>query len=291
MAEISQIEVNNTTYNVYDAAAQDCLSDTDLINGNLQLENGNATIGGTLDVGDILEVDSTTTLRSNLYVELDDTIPTHLVLHDWRMDRAYNHRPKIGTLVERCVGVRDESDNWVERVVFRQQDDGRKMTMIEANGTDSSGNSIWNAISSYVDADGTRGYTLTDPAAFCSTLHVGDRVEKDQSTAMSIADSSWKNICSVSLPAGTWIIEATAQYAANATGRRSVAISETTNAASATVQRETCNSITAINGASTFIHTGCTKVLAATTTIYLVGWQNSGAALNTYGYISAVRIK
>lgn len=111
MAEISQIEVNNTTYNVYDAAAQDCLSDTDLINGNLQLENGNATIGGTLDVGDVLEVDSTTTLKSNLYMELNETSPTHLVLHDPRMDLSYNHGPTIGALVERCVGVQDENDN------------------------------------------------------------------------------------------------------------------------------------------------------------------------------------
>lgn len=68
--------------------------------------------------------------------------------------------------------------------------DGRKLTMLEANGTDSNNNSIWNVISSYVDADGTRGYTLTDPAAFCKTLHVGDRVTKDQSTAVSMADSS-----------------------------------------------------------------------------------------------------
>ena len=112
---------------------------------------------------------------------------------------------------------------------------------------------------------------VSDPAAFCETLHVGDRVEKDQSTAVSMADSSWKNICSISLAAGTWIIEATAQYAANATGRRYAAISETTNAASAAVQRETCNSIPAVNGGTTFIHTGCTKVLTATTTIYLVG--------------------
>lgn len=44
MAEISQIEVNNTTYNVYDATAQDCLSNTDLINGNLHLNDGTIKI-------------------------------------------------------------------------------------------------------------------------------------------------------------------------------------------------------------------------------------------------------
>jgi hypothetical protein len=47
----------------------------------------------------------------------------------------------------------------------------------------------------------------------------------------------------------------------------------------------------AVSGGTTYIHTGCTKVLTATTTIYLVGWQNSGGALNTYGCITAVRIK
>ena len=51
MAEktLSQFRISNETYDIYDKEAQDCLIDTDLINGNLNLD-GDAVVNKTLKV-------------------------------------------------------------------------------------------------------------------------------------------------------------------------------------------------------------------------------------------------
>ena len=120
---------------------------------------------------------------------------------------------------------------------------------------------------------------------------IGARVTQDQSTAVSMANATYTNICSVSLDAGTWIIEANAQFASNATGRRIALLTTTSGGSGATDLRQTGVTANAVNGTVTYLHTGATKVYTATTTLYLVGYQNSGSALNTYGCITAVRIK
>ena len=135
------------------------------------------------------------------------------------------------------------------------------------------------------------GTGATTAAGALANLHVGDRVTHDQSAAVSMATSSYTNITSVSLAAGTWVIEATAQFASNATGRRYALLSTTSAGQSATDLRQTASTANAVSGAGTYLHVGATKVFTATTTLYLVGWQNSGGNINTYGCITAVRIK
>ena len=128
-------------------------------------------------------------------------------------------------------------------------------------------------------------------SSFCTALHVGDHVVKDQSTAIEMTNQTPTNICSITLPAGTWIIEATAQFATNATGRRYILLTTTSKGTAAADLRQTCTQTSAVNGGNTFLHTGAIKVYNSQVTLYLVGYQNSGGSLNTYGYISAVRIK
>ena len=263
----------------------DLIAVGDVAAGGALNVTGNATVDGTLDVG------FGTTLRGNLNMELHEGNATHLLLHDARMDRSHGGVPTTGAQVERCIGIQDKDGNWVGRLTFRQEASGLKRTLLEAVGANSSGTSVWNSISVAVSKDGVRSYSVSDPAAFCTTLHVGDRVTDEQSTNLSIANAAWKNVCSLSLAAGTWVIEANVQFTSNATGRRYIALSETSNAASAGVQRQTCMNSDAVNGASTFLHTGATKAYTAATTLYLVAYQNSGAALNVQGLITAVRIK
>lgn len=231
------------------------------------------------------------TLTGNLNMALNNGAATHLLFKDSRMDRSHGGVPTTGTQVERCIGIEDKNGNWLGRLTFRQEANGTKRSLLEAVGANASGSSVWNSITAYVTANGTRGYAISDPAAFCSALHVGDRVTKDQSTAVSMPNSAYSNICSISLADGTWVIEATAQFASNATGRRFAFISATSASSSGSDMRQTGANANAVSGSSTLLHCGCTKVLTATTTIYLVGWQNSGAALSTYGCISAVRVK
>lgn len=184
----------------------------------------------------------------------------------------------------------DKDGDRVGVIAAVRETDGRtRMSLYAYN--DNGDTEVYNSISIYVAKDGTRTYSVANPAAFCTALHVGDRVEKDQSTTVSMANSTYANICSISLPAGTWVIEATAQFANNATGRRFAFISATSASSSGSDIRQTGANANAVSGSSTLLHCGCTKVLTATTTIYLIGWQNSGEALSTYGCITAVRIK
>lgn len=116
---------------------------------------------------------------------------------------------------------------------------------------------------------------------------VGDFVSKNQSTNVSTTNNAYTNICSISLDAGTWIMFGNVRFANNATGRRGLSISSTSQG---TNEAMFANS-DAVDGSYTRINVSGVVIPTATTTYYLVGWQNSGAALNAIGYIRAVRIK
>lgn len=135
------------------------------------------------------------------------------------------------------------------------------------------------------------GTGATTAAGALANLHVGDRTAHDQSTAVNMSTSAYTNIASVSLAAGTWVICATAQFASNSTGRRYAFLSTTSQSSSAADLRQHGASATAVNGGTTYLNVSCTMALTTSSTVYLIGWQNSGANLNTYGCITAVRIK
>lgn len=171
----------------------------------------------------------------------------------------------------------------------RETDGRTRMSLFAYN--DNGGTEVTNGIQMYVAKDGTRTYGVANPAAFCKALHVGDRVSKDQSTTVSMAASTWADICSVSLAAGTWVVTATGQFASNATGRRCAVLTTSSGNPSASDRRQQSAETMAVNGDATYLNVASTLVLSATTTLKLMGWQNSGAALSTYGCITAVRIK
>jgi hypothetical protein len=134
--------------------------------------------------------------------------------------------------------------------------------------------------------------TATDANGGAHSLAViGDRVYKSQTSAVSMANSTYKNVLSISIDPGTWIITGGAEFAANATGIRQAVISTVSAAYDGDNFRAGGMRVNAYATYDTFINLARTIVVTVTTTIYLVGWQNSGGALNTYGMLSAVRIK
>lgn len=212
-------------------------------------------------------------------------------IYSWMKRGNVGYNQIASTQEDRYLNFLDKNGLVLARFYARQDTSGLKQAKIEARGKNSSGNDVWNHISANVAKDGTRSYSMSDPAAFCSALNVGNRVTKDQGTAVSIANSTYSNICSMSLTAGTWVIEGVVQFSSDATtGRRLVFFSTTSQSSSSTDVRQTGMSTNAVSG-TTYVHTGCTKVFSGTTTLYIIGWQNSGSALNCYGYFSAVRIK
>jgi hypothetical protein len=120
---------------------------------------------------------------------------------------------------------------------------------------------------------------------------IGDRVFSEQTSAVSMPNSTYKNIMSISITAGTWVITGGAEFAANATGIRGAAISTVSAAYDGSNFRAGGMRVNAYATYDTFINLARTIVVTVTTNIYLVGFQNSGSSLNAYGLLSAVRIK
>jgi hypothetical protein len=115
-----------------------------------------------------------------------------------------------------------------------------------------------------------------------------DYTDKEQTSNVSVAASTWTSIASISLDAGTWVIHGNVMYASNSTGRRFAAISS--SSPTSATQRNFCANANAVSGGATSLSTMRIEVLTATTTMHVYGWQNSGNALNATGYIEAVRI-
>jgi len=153
------------------------------------------------------------------------------------------------------------------------------------------GSQVENAIRTGVESDGTRSYAVTAPAAFRNAIGMGgtaDYTDKEQTSNVSVAASTWTSIASISLDAGTWVIHGNVMYASNSTGRRFAAISS--SSPTSATQRNFCANANAVSGGATSLSTMRIEVLTATTTMHVYGWQNSGNALNATGYIEAVRI-
>ncbi len=125
--------------------------------------------------------------------------------------------------------------------------------------------------------------------ALSSLANVGN-TQVSEPNAVSVANSTWTSLASITLPGGVWLIIGKARFASNATGRRGVRIS--TSASGSEVGQLAVDSETAISGSET--HVTCmwiTSNLSSATSFYLHGWQNSGSALSTLPRIKAVRIR
>lgn len=108
------------------------------------------------------------------------------------------------------------------------------------------------------------------------------------SATTSVDSGSNRNVVSIQLAAGTWMVCAKVQFPSNATGRRAIKLStasqESGNVVSTNVQ-------TAVSGATMQMSTSRCFTLASAGTVYLVAWQNSGGALSCVGDIEATRIR
>lgn len=120
---------------------------------------------------------------------------------------------------------------------------------------------------------------------------VGEFVESDVSTAVSVATSAYKSLTSVTLKPGKWVIAYGVQFATNATGARAAYLYTSQNAAgSAAWYRSSLVQGPPASGAGTYMRGTCEVNLASTTTIYLTTWQNSGSSLSCYGNVRATRV-
>lgn len=125
----------------------------------------------------------------------------------------------------------------------------------------------------YYDASGT-------PQACRFTLNEG---EDNELTSVSTTSGTNKNIASVALPQGMWILTATARFAQNTSGMRAIFISDTSggNARDSGARVQTAPS----PSGQTMIQITYPIVLSAPTTLYIVVQQNSGSSLSVTGSV------
>lgn len=190
----------------------------------------------------------------------------------------------------RYIGMMDKDNEWISTSRFKQYTSGDTnaalLARVRVNGT-----VYTNSLQVGMHRDGTSAYYITDKKAFCDALAIGTIVSQDTSSAISMANSAWASVASVTLGPGTWVITGSLVYASNATGRRLIGISNSTSVSGA-FQRYTEARTTAISGAQTTLHTSyiTTRLTASSTTYHLFGYQTSGGALNVTGALRAVRV-
>lgn len=122
--------------------------------------------------------------------------------------------------------------------------------------------------------------------------NIGTVVTTDVSTAVSVANQTWKSIGSVTLGAGTWVVAYNATFASNSTGGRGMVLSTTADDGGTNAERRSgLVVLPAVSG--TYTAFGSSRIVNVTGsgTFHCNVWQGSGAALNVSGYLRAVRIK
>ena len=152
------------------------------------------------------------------------------------------------------------------------------------------------------DASGTEGQgTLNlkgNPVQFngvdVSTLaDIGTIIKDEPSTAVSVANTTYTDVASISLPAGEWYICFSARFAykSNYNSYREIRLGKTSGnnsmvyAGDSSLGNAETNQPTILNSA--FYE----KTTGNSTTYYLKARQNSGSAMNVYGRIYAIRLR
>ena len=108
---------------------------------------------------------------------------------------------------------------------------------------------------------------------------------------VSVQSDTGTAIASLTLDAGTYVIEGNVGFASNATGRRMANLATASGSVSASIIQQTGAEVPAVSGGMTALHTGWMTTRTAQTTVYLNVYQDSGAALSVTGYIRAMRIQ
>lgn len=130
-------------------------------------------------------------------------------------------------------------------------------------------------------ATASNGNALTD-------LHANLGAITTASNTKSVASGTGTAICSVTLEAGTWLIEGNVEFAANATGVRGANLHLTSGS---TNNALTGHRVSAASSGTTDLPVHWMTKRTAQTTVYLNCYQDSGAALSVTGYLRAMRIQ
>lgn len=173
------------------------------------------------------------------------------------------------------------SNNQTALGKYNVEDANDVYAVIVGNGTSDSSRS--NALT----VDWSGNVECAGNLTLCGHSSVVGTTVSNSVSSVSVSTSSAKNILTVSLPKGTWIVFGTIEFAANSSGRRVAALSDT-SADIGGINLNFLSTATPVSATRVKVHGVVSP--SATTTYYLVGWQNSGSTLSCRGRVDAIRI-
>ena len=111
---------------------------------------------------------------------------------------------------------------------------------------------------------------------------------RNTSQNVNVPSGTYTLLHQVTLDPGTWTINGSAAYPSNGTGFRVLAVSF--DAGTSSASRDGGCSVPAVNGIATVVRSQKIVRITAQSTLYLIGYQNSGSTLSVGSRIEAVRI-
>lgn len=133
----------------------------------------------------------------------------------------------------------------------------------------------------------------TDISALNATLTninaVSDTTDSPSDVSVPSNISAWTELTSLTVSEGTYLVIGYAVFDNNATGLRGVALS--TLASPSGIFSRTITLVNAVSGGHTMLSSIRVMSFTSSQTIRVFGRQNSGSALNSYGRITAVRLR
>lgn len=132
-------------------------------------------------------------------------------------------------------------------------------------------------------------WTIQNAPQFRDAIGLGNSSVQTYPGEVSLASGTAANLCNVSLSAGVWIVTAGAVFNANSAGDRLIHVATTSG--NADVERIRSSRQRACSAGTTSLSVTCLLNLTSATTVYLVGWQSSGATLGAKGGMYCWKIK
>ena len=154
-----------------------------------------------------------------------------------------------------------------------------RLVRISSDGLSASSRTNWGTATERMFLSGENGLYFYNSSGTQTALYPsgGLTYTAGAQLATSLTSGTSTDLRSVSLPAGKYLLIGQASFAANATGNRRLTIGVSSATIASGIAWEW---VPALSGASTRINLTGYYEFSATTTVYLVAWQNSGSALS-----------
>lgn len=193
--------------------------------------------------------------------------------------------------------IKDSANNDIARFLSVQETNGDVITQIAAFNKKADGTATNNYINATIKKDGTRTYTIADPAAFRKAIGFGgsngvNSWFSTEPSAISVASGTMVDVYEYTLSAGIYMIHYVGNWDKNATGVRIIVMD--TIKASVNGGRKTANTMFLNSYASSydgfqehFRFIGVT----GDTPFYFRAFQNSGVSLKIYPVINILKLQ